>query len=142
MASYGCYAFCRGSFRWFRDVLGKEEINKARELGKDPYEILVSLADEAPAGCDGLIFLPYLSGERCPYQDPNAKGVFFGISLKTTKAHMTRSVLEGVSFGLKDSVEIMKEIGLPPGGDYRVSGGGGEVVYGVRYLLILLAKKW
>ncbi len=130
-----------GSFRWFRDVLGKEEINKARELGKDPYEILVSLADEAPAGCDGLIFLPYLSGERCPYQDPDAKGVFFGISLKTTKAHMTRSVLEGVSFGLKDSVEIMKEIGLPPGGDYRVSGGGGRSSLWCQILADIIGEK-
>ena len=104
-----------GSFRWFRDI-----------LGKDPYELLTNEAGKVPAGCEGLLFLPYLTGERCPYPDPNARGVFFGISLKHTKAHLIRAVMEGVTFGLKDSVEIMKEIHLPLGRSFRTSGGGGK----------------
>jgi len=115
-----------GSFRWFRDVFGKEEIEKAKKMKKDHYEILTNMAKEIPIGCEGLLFLPYLTGERCPYPDPNARGVFFGISLKHTKSHFIRAVMEGVTFGLKDSVEIMKEINLPLGKEFIVSGGGGK----------------
>ncbi|MCM8817100.1 MAG: xylulokinase [Candidatus Omnitrophica bacterium] len=130
-----------GSFRWFRDVLGTQEIEQARATGKDPYEILVSLAEKAPRGCDGVVFLPYLAGERCPYPDPNAKGVFFGLSLKTTKADLIRAVLEGVSFGLRDSVEIMKEIGLPFGGHCRVSGGGARSRFWTQLLADIIGEK-
>lgn len=130
-----------GSFRWFRDVLASEEIYQAKKFGKDPYEILVSLAEKIPAGCEGLIFLPYLTGERCPYPDSDAKGVFFGISLKTTKAHMVRAILEGVSFGLRDSVEIMKKIGLQSGSEYRVSGGGGRSKLWCQILADIIGEK-
>lgn len=130
-----------GAFRWFRDTLGTQEIEIAKKSNKDPYEILVSLAEKAAAGCDGVIFLPYLSGERCPYPDPNAKGVFFGLSLKTTKADLVRAVLEGVSFGLRDSIEIMKEIGLPLGGHCRVSGGGGRSIFWTKLLADIIGEK-
>jgi len=115
-----------GSFRWLRDTLCQEEVKEAKEKNKDPYEIMTEKAKEITPGSEGLIFLPYLTGERCPYPDPNAKGVFFGLSLKHTKSHLIRSVMEGVSFGLRDSFEIMKEINLPIGENLRVSGGGGR----------------
>lgn len=115
-----------GSFRWLRDNLCQEEIKEAKKKEVDPYEIMTEKAKDVPAGCEGLIFLPYLTGERCPYPDPNARGVFFGLSLKHTKAHIIRSVMEGVTFGLRDSIEIMKEINLPIGEKLRASGGGGK----------------
>ena len=112
-----------GSFRWFRDALGKEEKEFAKKEGVDPYEILTGEAEKILPGSEGVIFLPYLAGERTPHQDPYAKGVFFGISLKTTKSHLIRSVLEGISFGLKDSLELMKKMGLKIE-EVRIVGGG------------------
>lgn len=112
-----------GSLRWFRDNLGAEEINKAGKQGVDPYEILTQEASTVKAGCEGLIFLPYLAGERTPHADPNAKGVFFGLTIRHKKAHLIRSIMEGVCYGLRDSLEIIKELGVPLK-EMRASGGG------------------
>ncbi len=112
-----------GSLRWFRDTLGGEERALAQSRGVDPYEILMEKAGEAPPGSEGLIFLPYLSGERTPYPDPNAKGSFIGLTVRHTKAHMARSVLEGVAYSLRDCLELMKGIGLRIG-QVRIAGGG------------------
>lgn len=115
-----------GSFRWLRDNLCEEEKREEKRKKIDPYEIMTGKAKEIPVGSEGLIFLPYLTGGRCPYPDPNARGVFFGLSLKHTKSHIIRSVMEGITFGLRDSVEIMKEINLPIGEKFIGSGGGGK----------------
>ncbi len=112
-----------GSLRWFRDSLGTEEVKEAKKRGVDPYEILTEEASKVEPGCEGLIFLPYLSGERTPHANPNAKGVFFGLSLKHKKAHLIRAVLEGVTFGLRDSLEIIKEMKIPVD-EIRAVGGG------------------
>jgi len=112
-----------GSFRWFRDALGEPERSKALEEGRDPYEPLTQMAAQAPAGCEGLIFLPYLTGERTPYPDPQARGVYFGLTLRHGKPHMIRAVLEGVSYGLRDSLELMRNLGVPAD-QVRGSGGG------------------
>ncbi|MHB9024119.1 MAG: xylulokinase [Armatimonadota bacterium] len=112
-----------GSLRWYRDAIADCEVGVARAVGIDPYEILMQEAATAPAGCEGLIFLPYLTGERTPYPDPYARGVFFGLTLRHTKADMVRSVLEGVSYGLRDSLEIFHEMGVNPS-QIRLSGGG------------------
>jgi len=112
-----------GSLRWFRDNLGAEEIREARKKGVDPYEILTEEAASVEAGSEGLIFLPYLTGERTPYPDPDARGVFFGLTLRHKKAHLVRSIMEGVSYGLRDSLEIIKEMGVPVE-EARASGGG------------------
>ncbi|MGC8631924.1 MAG: xylulokinase [Thermoprotei archaeon] len=114
-----------GSLRWFRDALGEPERSVALLTGEDVYDFLTKEAQSAPPGSEGLIFLPYLSGERTPHGDPNARGVFFGLSLNHRKAHIIRSVLEGVAFGLKDSTEIMKEIGIAIN-EFRVVGGGSK----------------
>ena len=90
---------------------------------KDPYELIIAEAEQAPPGCEGLIFLPYLTGERTPYPDPHARGVFFGLTLRCNRATFARSILEGVAFGLRDSFEIMRSIGLPMS-ESRASGGG------------------
>ena len=112
-----------GSLRWFRDALCGEERLVAEHTGKDPYEFITEEAALVPAGSEGLLFLPYLSGERTPHADPFARGVFFGLSLKHTKAHMARAVLEGVAFGLRDSLEILKSMGLSFK-EIRFTGGG------------------
>jgi xylulokinase len=114
-----------GSLRWFRDTLGREESARAREEGTDAYDLLTSHAEEAPAGCEGLIFLPYLSGERTPHPDPHARGVYFGLTLRHSREHMIRAVLEGVAYGLRDSLELMRAMGLRIE-QVRLSGGGAK----------------
>jgi xylulokinase len=79
-------------------------------------------------GCEGLIFLPYLSGERTPHPDPSARGAFIGLTLRHTKAHMARAVLEGVTFGLRDSLEILRDMHIAPA-SVRLSGGGAKSTF-------------
>ena len=112
-----------GSFRWYRDTLCQTERDQAKAINRDPYELLTESASHAPAGSEGLIFLPYLSGERTPYPNPNARGVFFGLSLRHRKPHLTRAVIEGVTFGLRDSLELVRSLGISIQ-QVRVSGGG------------------
>lgn len=114
-----------GSFRWYRDTLGQEEIQAAAEAGADPYDLLTKGAEQAPAGSEGLLFLPYLTGERTPHPDPEARGAFFGLTLRHGKAHMTRAVLEGVTYGLRDSLDLMRDLGLNIS-QMRASGGGAK----------------
>ncbi len=112
-----------GSFRWLRDSIGDLEKATARLTNDDPYDLLTRQAMLAPVGSEGLLFLPYLTGERTPHPDPNARGAFVGLTLRHSKAHLVRSVLEGVSFGLRDSLELIKGLGVPIE-QVRASGGG------------------
>ena len=112
-----------GSLRWYRDTFCGAEATVARALGRDPYDLMSEEAANVPAGSEGLIFLPYLTGERTPYPDANARGVFFGITLRSDRAHFTRSVLEGVAYGLRDSFGILEEMKVPIN-QVRASGGG------------------
>ncbi len=112
-----------GSLQWYRDTFCHPEKAIASTLLKDPYEIICDEAATVSVGAEGLIFLPYLTGERTPYPDANARGVFFGLTRRTTKAHTARAVLEGVSFGLRDSFAIMEEMQIPIT-QVRASGGG------------------
>lgn len=112
-----------GSFRWLRDTIAGEEKEAAARTKVDPYEIMTTEAAKVKPGSEGLIFLPYLMGERTPYADPFARGVFFGLTVRHQKAHLIRSVMEGVSFGLRDSLEIMKELSIDIQ-QVRASGGG------------------
>jgi xylulokinase len=112
-----------GSFQWYKNNLGDLESKLEEEGEGDAYEILTRKAATVPPGSDGLIFLPYLSGERTPYPDPYARGCFIGLSLRHKKEHLSRSVLEGVSFGLNDSLQLMKKLGIHPE-EVQLSGGG------------------
>ncbi len=114
-----------GSLRWFRDSLAQSEVAQAVASGRDAYDLLCEEASRAPAGSEGLIFLPDLTGERTPYPDPYARGVFFGLTLRHSKEHMTRAVLEGVAYGLRDSLELMRNMGLQIT-QIRASGGGAK----------------
>ena len=112
-----------GAFRWFRDNLGDSEVAAAKTEGVDSYEILTQGAAEAPVGSEGLIFLPYLTGERTPHADANAKAVFFGMTLRHGKPHLIRSVMEGIAYALRDSLEIIRELGTPIERIYATGGG-------------------
>jgi xylulokinase len=103
-----------GSLRWFRDALAPGE-----DFGQ-----LVAPAADVPAGADGLLFLPYLTGERSPHADPDARGAFVGLTVAHDRRHMTRAVLEGVAFGLRDGLDQMIAAGMPPPAQIRASGGG------------------
>lgn len=112
-----------GALQWFRNTLCQEEMVRAKEQSIDAYELITQAAASIPPGAEGLFFLPYLSGERTPHRDPYVKGVFAGLSLRHTKAHMARSVMEGVAFGIRDSLDIFRELNVPVSVS-RVSGGG------------------
>lgn len=114
-----------GSLRWYRDTFCESEKTVAALMGVDPYELITREAAQAPAGSEGLLFLPYLSGERTPHPDPLARGAFVGLTVRHTRAHLARAVLEGVAFGLRDSLEIMKTMGISIG-NARASGGGAK----------------
>ncbi len=100
-----------GSLRWLRDVVG------------GTFDELVGEAERWPAATEGLTFLPYLQGERTPHADPDARGSFTGLSLRHDRGALVRAVLEGVAYGLRDSLELLRELGVEPTVG-RVSGGG------------------
>jgi xylulokinase len=103
------------SLRWWRDILG----------GQMSYDDLSQLAASAPPGAEGLFFLPYLTGERTPHLDPNARGAFVGLRAHHSKAHLTRAVMEGVVFSLRDGLDIMRGLGVDVE-RARATGGGGR----------------
>ena len=108
-----------GAFGWLRNTL--------RQTGAEAlsYDDLTAAAANVPAGAEGLIFLPYLSGERTPHLDPLARGAFVGLTTRHGIGHMARAVMEGVTFSLRDGIEIMRELGVPTT-DVRATGGGGK----------------
>lgn len=97
-------------FRWVRDQLGDSEVSVAKRLGKDPYEVLTEIADRVTPGADGLIFHPYLAGERAPLWNSNARGSFFGLGMHHKKEHIIRAVLEGVIFNLYTVLLALSEL--------------------------------
>ena len=117
-----------GAFQWFRNALADAERAQAKRRGCDPYDILCAKAAEAPPGSEGLFFLPYLTGERTPHADPDAKGAWIGLTTRHTKAHIIRSLLEGVTFAMRDSLEIIKDMGVPVR-QIRALGGGARSAF-------------
>ncbi len=106
------------SLRWFRDQFGV-----GNEVGSDPYDRLSAEAAKIPAGADGLLWAPYLMGERTPHVDPHARGALVGITAQHTRAHVIRAILEGVAFSLRDTFTIFKELKIPVE-SIRLGGGG------------------
>ena len=103
-----------GSLRWLRDAVAPDR----------PFDELVALAEDVPPGSDGLVFLPYLSGERTPHPDPLARGAFVGLTVRHGLGHLVRAVLEGVAFGLRDAFELVRATSPTPLRELRASGGG------------------
>jgi len=116
-----------GSLRWLRDVLGP----------RGGYDELTAAAEEWPAGTEGLTFLPYLSGERTPHADPHARAAYAGLTLRHHRGALVRAVLEGVAYGLRYSLELLRELGVDPR-DGRVSGGGARSDLWLRILASVL----
>ncbi len=126
------HSFCHANGKWH--VMGVmlsaasclkwwvEEVCKMDDSG---FITLLQEAAEVPPGSEGLVFLPYLLGERTPYSDPYARGTFVGLTMTHSRGHMTRAILEGVAFGLRDSLEIIREQNIPIQ-EVRVSGGGAK----------------
>jgi xylulokinase len=105
-----------GSLQWYRDTLAKGE----------SFDALVKEAEQAPPGSEGLLFLPYLSGERTPYPDPLARGSFVGLTVRHRRAHLTRAVLEGVAFSMRDCFGLLENAGVGGVTQVRVAGGGAK----------------
>jgi len=112
-----------GSLQWFRNELCKTDLAAAKKKKIEVYDILTKEAASAPVGSEGLFFLPYLSGERTPHADPDARGCFIGLTLAHTRGHMLRAVMEGVTYSMRDSLEIIEGLGVPVR-QIRASGGG------------------
>ena len=100
-----------GVMRWLEREFADFEREEGKRLGKSSLQIFNEIAEVVNPGCDGLIFLPYMAGERSPIWDPDAKGVFFGLDFSKTKGHFVRSAMEGVAYSLKHNLEIAKEAG-------------------------------
>lgn len=105
-----------GSLQWYKDTLAPHEA----------FEVLLAEAADIEPGAEGLYFLPYLSGERTPHPDPTARGAFIGLTSRHTRGHLTRAVLEGVAFGLKDSFTLIAENSTSQDLQVRISGGGAK----------------
>jgi xylulokinase len=112
-----------GSLQWFRNQLCQAEMAAALKSKREPYELLSAEAEAVNAGSSGLFFLPYLSGERTPHADPNARGCFIGLTLAHARGHLVRSIMEGVVYSMRDSLEIIRGLGVPVK-QIRASGGG------------------
>lgn len=113
------------SLRWYRDNFCTDEQHVAESMACDPYELMTQEAAQAEVGSKGLIYLPYLMGERTPHLDPYAKGIFFGLAPSLTKKEMIRSIMEGVTYSLRDCLTLIHELGIVTD-KVRVSGGGSK----------------
>ncbi len=105
-----------GSLQWYHDTLTPAE----------DFPSIMAEADEVAARSEGLLFLPYLSGERTPYPDPLARGAFVGLTLRHDRRHLTRALLEGVAYSMKDCFDLLQGTGFGAVTEVRIAGGGAE----------------
>jgi xylulokinase len=117
------------SFKWFRDNFMTGEKYTAEQLGTDPNIIADKIAMTTPAGANGLLYLPYLMGERTPHLDANCRGVFFGLSAMHEKKDMLRAVMEGVIFSMNDCLGIIREMGSTPDNIFAAGGGANSMLW-------------
>lgn len=115
--------------RWFRDQFGHIEVAAEATGGPNAYAALADLANSVPPGSQGLVCLPYLSGERTPINDPLARGIYAGLTLSHTRAHLYRASLEGTAYGVRDNLEVMAGMGADPGRIVVVGGGASNPVW-------------
>ncbi|WP_437187439.1 xylulokinase [Planctomicrobium sp. SH668] len=119
----GCVLSAGGSLQWYRNQLGQAEVSTAKAMGVDPYQLLSAEAEQAPATSEGLFFLPYLTGERSPHADPEARGAWIGLTLRHGRPHLVRSVMEGATYAMRDCLEVIQQMSIPVE-QIRLSGGG------------------
>lgn len=111
------------TLRWFRESLGEKGYERGPNSDRASYDRYNEAAKSVQAGSKGLVFLPYLEGERTPHWDSKARGMFFGVTTEHQKKHFIRAIMEGVGYSLRDSTEIMEELGIDIS-KIRVTGGG------------------
>jgi xylulokinase len=116
-----------GSLQWLRNTLFAAEMKKTKDPGS-LYPAIIAEAQTARAGSEGLFFLPYLTGERCPHADPHARGGWIGLTARHTRADMIRAVLEGITFGMREQIAIFRDMGIPVL-QVRASGGGARSAF-------------
>lgn len=112
-----------GSLQWFRNQFCADLVEQAKKKHCDPYDLLMKEIEKLPAGSEGLLFTPYLTGERHPYSDPAARGGWNGLTVRHTRSHLARAVVEGITFAMRDCLEVMRELGVQAR-QIRLSGGG------------------
>lgn len=112
-----------GCLQWFRNRLCQKEAEAAKSAGLEIYDLLAEEAAVIEPGCEGLFFLPYLSGERTPHANPDARACFVGLTLAHGRGHMIRAIMEGVTYAMRDSLAIIRDLGVPVR-QIRASGGG------------------
>ncbi|HVV98947.1 MAG TPA: xylulokinase [Planctomycetaceae bacterium] len=112
-----------GSLQWYRNQFAQSLVADAKRKKVDVYELITEAAATAPPACEGLYFLPYLTGERTPHADSDARGAWIGLSLRHGTPHLIRSVMEGATYAMRDCLEIIKEMHIPVR-EIRLSGGG------------------
>ena len=122
----GCTLGAGGSFKWMRDTLFADKKLSLAAEGKDVYDYMTGLAAEVAPGSEGLCFLPYLAGEGTPIVDPDARGVFFGLSYRSNLGAMCRAVMEGVTYSLRDTIEILRASNGFEVSEVRAMGGGAK----------------
>ena len=128
---FGCMPAAGGSLQWLRNTLFADAVDVARRARKDPgvvYEQMIAEAVKAPPGCDNLFFLPYLTGERCPHPDPDARGAWIGLEVRHDRAALIRAVLEGITYGMRDQIELMRKAGVKVT-EVRAGGGGAQSAF-------------
>lgn len=122
----GALSHTGSSYQWFRDNFCQDLVNEAAGNTKNAFELMNEEAELANPGCDGLVFLPYMLGERSPIWDPYARGVFFGLSLKTTRREMNRAIMEGCGYGLRQLSEIAERVTGQKIREFTSIGGGAK----------------
>jgi xylulokinase len=124
---YMAHTFTTGgmTLKWFRDAFCDLEILLGNKTGLDSYDLLTREAAQVPPGSDGLVMLPHLQGAMAPEANPKAKGVYFGITMKHTKAHFIRAIMEAVGFIVMRNIEVIEDMGIPVK-EIRVLGGGSK----------------
>jgi D-xylulose kinase len=122
---YMLHTFTGGGIvlRWFRDEFAQMEMSVGKSTGQDAYDLLGAEAGQVPAGCEGLVMLPHLQGAMAPEANPAAKGVFYGFTLRHTRGHFTRAIMEAVCFIVRRNIEVIEGIGVPVT-EIRSLGGG------------------
>lgn len=118
-----------GALRWYRDQVAPEQRDAATASGRDPYDVILEQALQAPAGAEGLAFLPYLSGERSPHMDAAARGAWIGLTLSHDRRHLARALVEGVGFALRDCAVRMAALGIAPQELVVVGGGARSAIW-------------
>jgi sugar (pentulose or hexulose) kinase len=123
--TYMVHTFTTGGMvlKWFRDAFCPQEVQVSGLLGRDPYDLLAQEAERVPPGADGLVMLPHLQGAMAPEANPKAKGVFYGITLRHTRAHFARAIMESVAFIVRRNIEVVEELAIPVK-EVRCLGGG------------------